>query len=96
MSALRIDFCESSLFFNSDKHEVMFRTAFEPQDRLFLTRIDRFRDEVTQLMIHERKRYHDASYGSYEKTRRFAMVSGLQRTQNSIQSMIAEQEQLMK
>ena len=74
----------------------MFRTAFESQDRLFLSRVERFRDEITQLMILERKRYHDASYGTYEKTRRFAMLSGLQRTQDSLQSMIAEQEQLMK
>ena len=74
----------------------MFRTAFEPQDRLFLNSIDRFRDEITQLMIHERKRYHDASYGSYEKTRRFAMVSGLQRTLDSLRSTMTEQEQLMK
>ena len=74
----------------------IFRTAFEPQDRLFMRSVDRFRDEINQLLVKERRRYHDASYGTFEKSRRYAMYIGLHKTVNCMDSLLKEQTEMLR
>ena len=75
---------------------VIFRTAFEPQDRLFLRTVERFRSEITQLLIQERRRYHECSYGTFEKSRRYAMYHGLQKVSDRLNLLLNEQDEMIR
>ena len=74
----------------------MFRTAFEPQDRLFMRTVERFRSEITQLLIQERRRYHECSYGTFEKSRRYAMYNGLQKVTDRLNLLLNEQDEMLR
>ena len=73
-----------------------FSTAFEPQDRLFLRTVQDVKANIDQLYHQERRRYKDASYGSFEKSRRFAMLSGLTRVTDQMEKMIIEQHRMLR
>ena len=58
--------------------------------------MDRFRSEVTQLLIQERRRYHECSYGTFEKSRRYAMYHGLQKVSDRLNLLVNEQDEMIK
>ena len=51
---------------------------------------------IDQLYHQERRRYKDASYGSFEKSRRFAMLAGLTRVTDQMEKMIIEQHRMLR
>ena len=74
----------------------IFRTAFEPQDRLFLRHVQEIKRQIDQLYHQERRRYKDASYGSFEKSRRFALLSGLTTVNDLMEKLIHEQHTMLR
>ena len=58
--------------------------------------VDRFRDEINQLLVKERRRYHDASYGTFEKSRRYAMYIDLHKTKDCLDLLLKEQTDMLR
>ena len=54
------------------------------------------KDNIDQLYHQERRRYKDASYGTFEKSRRFAMLSGLTTVTDTMEKLIQEQHRMLR
>ena len=75
---------------------ILLSTEFEPQDRLFLRHIQELKGSIDQLYQQERRRYKDASYGSFEKSRRHSLLSGLTQITDSFDKIIREQHRMLR
>ena len=51
---------------------------------------------IDQLYHQERRRYKDASYGSFEKSRRYAMLSGLTQITDQMEKLVLEQHRMLR
>ena len=71
------------------------RCIFEPQDKLLLETLRNCQNNLNSIRDQERERYRNASYGSFEKSRRFAMADGLSKLSDGLQALMQEQRTML-
>ena len=69
---------------------------FEPQDRLFLETLETLQLQVRELRRQEHSRYHVSSFGTYERSRRHALVTDLDAIYQRMTSMMERQNDLLQ
>ena len=69
---------------------------FEPQDRLFLETLENLQLQVRELRRQEHCRYHASTFGTFEKSRRHALVSDLDSIYKRMTSMMTHQDELLQ
>ena len=65
----------------------------EQQDQLLLKSIETCSDDLRAIHKQERRRYRDASYNTFEKSRRMDMVRYLTKIENLFDDMLSNQKQ---
>ena len=64
----------------------------EQQDQLLLKSIETCSDDLRAIHKQERRRYRDASYNTFEKSRRMDMVRYLTKIENLFDDMLSNQK----
>ena len=76
--------------------KLFYSCMFEPQDRLFLETLETLQLQVRELRRQEHSRYHVSSFGTYERSRRHALVTDLDAIYQRMTSMMERQNDLLQ